>query len=471
MKRNFGSLGLLISTMLLFASCLGDDEEDVTLYSDAALTEFQITTANISYHTTSSTGEDSTYVTTNTSMSVYMFDIDQSKNLIQNTDSMPVGTDASKLLCDYSTQNNGVAVIKNVANDSVRYLLTTDSLDFTQPRTIYVYSSDGTSMRTYTVKVNVHKESADSFHWSRLADNADIAALNNTKVFSLGGRVVLIGSDGTATHAYSTTDGGTWTNTGATLGCEASNSAAMKGDTLFIIDGNSLKRSADGTVFDLVGEANGMRLVGATSTELYAYTSDNEMLVSADGGHTWTKDDIDDDKTLLPTEDIASCSMAFAYTDSTDYALMVGSRAAYDQSSDQKDSLYMGKAVVWRKIVERSLVKEQGKWTLLCPEKSSGYALPRLSSLNVFGYDGNIMAFGGAGKGTCDAQPYSKFYMSADGGITWKADSRFNVPSSFDKTATAVAATVDDNGYIWLICSGTGQVWRGRLNKVGWEKK
>jgi len=30
---------------------------------------------------------------------------------------------------------------------------------------------------------------------------------------------------------------------------------------------------------------------------------------------------------------------------------------------------------------------------------------------------------------------------------------------------------VDDDDNLWLFCGGTGQVWRGRLNKLGWQIK
>lgn len=471
MMRNLGSLGLLFSTMLILASCLGKDSEETVLYNDAAITSFQITTAKITQHTTSkTTGEDSAYVVTNTSMSSYVFDIDQNLGRISNTDSLPVGTDASKLLCSYSSKNNGVAAIKSMTSDSVKILLTTDSTDFTLPRTLYIYSSDGENMRTYTVEVNVHKESADSFRWNRLPDNAGVAALSGIKAFFVGGNVVVAGSDGQSTKIYYTTDGNAWTEGEAALGNEAYANAALKGDTLFVIDDNCLKYTTDGNAFTVVAGADGMRLAGATTDELYAYGNDNTLKVSADGGRSWEDDTVDDDATLLPTEDIASYSVAFGHSDSTDYVLMAGSRGGYDQSTDPKDSLYMDKAVVWRKIVERSQVKEQGKWILLGPESGNGYALPRMESLSVFGYDGKAMAFGGAGKGTCTAAAYATFYISDDGGITWKGDSRYNVPSEFDKTATAVAATADGDGYIWLVCGGTGQVWRGRLNSMGWQK-
>lgn len=472
MKRNLGSLGLLLSAMLLLASCLGNDSEETVLYNDAAITSFQITTAKIKYHTTSKvTGEDSTYTVTNTSMSSYVFDIDQNLGRISNTDSLPVGTDASKLLCSYSSKNNGVAAIKSMSSDSIKILLTTDSTDFTSPRTLYVYSSNGENMRTYTVEVNVHKESADSFHWNQLPDNAEFAALNGAKAFFLGEKVVLLGSDGSATKVYSSTDGNAWSTGETSLGGKAYGNAVLKGDTLFIIDNNSLIYTTDGNSFTTVAGADDLRLVGATSGELYAYGKDNSLKVSADGGRSWTDDIVDDDATLLPTEDIASCYMTFAHSDSTDYALIAGSCTNYDESTGNTDSLlYRSKSVTWRKLVERSQIKEQGKWIFLSPESSNGYALPRMESLNVFEYGGKIMAFGGAGTGTCTKAAYSTFYISNDGGITWKGDSRYNVPSAFDKTATTVATATDSDGYIWLICCGTGQVWRGRLNSMGWQK-
>lgn len=470
MKRNLGSLGLLFSAMLLLASCLNDDNEETVLYSDAAITAFQITTAKIYHHTTSSSGKDSTYATTNTGMSAYMFDIDQNTGRISNTDSLPVGTDASALLCSYTSKNNGIAVIKAVGSDSIKLLLTTDSTDFTTPRTVYVYSSDGAYKRAYVIEVNVHKEYADSFRWDRLPDNTALAALTNVKAFTVGGKVVVLGTNGQETAVCSTSNGSTWTRAAISLDADAWKNATLKGDTLFIIDNNNLKYTIDGNTFATVTDANGLRLVGATTDELYAYDGTGGIVVSTDGGRSWTSDNIDDDRTLLPTADMASCCIAFAHTDSTDYALMAGSRADYDHSTDKKDLLYKDKAVVWRKIVERSNIKEQGKWTFLCPESGSVYPLPRLSSLNVFGYDGNIMAFGGAGTGTCTTEAYSKFYKSSDGGITWKGESRFKAPTAFDKTATSVAVTTDGNGYIWLVCGGTGQVWRGRLNKMGWQK-
>ena len=42
------------------------------------------------------------------------------------------------------------------------------------------------------------------------------------------------------------------------------------------------------------------------------------------------------------------------------------------------------------------------------------------------------------------------------------------MPADFDYSTTGVTVTVDDDQYIWLYCAGTNQVWRGRLNRLGW---
>ena len=44
------------------------------------------------------------------------------------------------------------------------------------------------------------------------------------------------------------------------------------------------------------------------------------------------------------------------------------------------------------------------------------------------------------------------------------------MPENFDYSTTGVTVIKDDENYIWLYCNGTGQVWRGRLNRLGWKK-
>ena len=86
--------------------------------------------------------------------------------------------------------------------------------------------------------------------------------------------------------------------------------------------------------------------------------------------------------------------------------------------------------------------------------------MPGLKGLTLLRYDDTVLAFGG---------DYSKIYQSRDNGITWKENDTYQMPEDFDKSTTGVLVRVDSDNFIWLYCSGTGQVWRGRLNRLGWK--
>lgn len=464
MRRYFSPLLALSATVLILASCLGSDEDETTLYNDTAITSFYISTAKMTKHTTSSTGEDSTYVYTNSSMSEYPFTIDQLNGLIYNVDSLPIGTDATKLLVSFDTKNNGVAYIENATGDSLKALLTTDSIDFSSPRRLRVYASDVSAYRSYVVTVNVHKETADSFKWTHVADNAEIAALTGMKAVYAYGRMLLFGSDGNATSVYSTTDGLEWAKGEAVFGSDAYANVAVKGDTLYILDGGTLKVSTDGETFTDKPSVSGLRkLLGGSTSELYGLGDDGSLLVSTDGGSTWATDGIDEYAALLPATDVAFYSAASTYADSTDYAIVAGSRSLGDYPDD-------GNAMVWSKVVEYAAGSESGQWTYINVDDAVMYPLPRLSGLCIVGYGEKMVAAGLAGIGGCDYEPLSNFYESRDGGITWKRNASYALPESFDRWIPAFAMAVDGSNNIWVFCGGTGQVWRGLQNGMAWEK-
>ena len=467
MSKNIGHLCLLFAAATLLVSCLDTDyADDVTLYDDIAITQFQITSANITKHTTSSAGEDSTYVVEDQSVASYPFYIDQLRGEIYNVDSLPVGVDATKLLCAAYTKNNGMVYIENADRDSMRSLSSTDSTDFSRPRYLRAYASNAASYRLYKVTVNIHREVADEFRWTRLADNATLAALGGMRLAELGGQMLLFGLEGGSTVVYTTplADGNTWSRGASSFGPEAYNNVAVQGGTLFVLDGGTLLRSTDGSAFEAVAAgALPRRLFGASATELYGIGADGSIVVSADGGHTWRADATDAPADMLPTQDMTSCSVPYAYVDSADYVMLAGNRSAEGFAADTT-------AVVWRKIVEYSSGSEQDKWVYMEPDSRNNYLLPRLAGLTVIAYGDSKLALGGAGIGGCHEAPFSRIYESRDGGITWKHNDAYAFPAGFDAAATAFAAASDSNGYIWIVCAGTGQVWRGRLNSMGWAQ-
>lgn len=465
MRRYVSPLCLLLSATLVLASCLGEDDDEVTLYDDIAITAFQITSAEIQKHTTSSAGEDSVYTETNTAVSSYPFRIDHVNGVIFNPDSLPVGTDATKLLCSWTAKNNGTVYIKNIKGDSVKYLSTTDSTDFTTPRKVVVYSSDYETYREYTVTVNIHREEMGVFRWNRMADSRDLAALQGMRAVTLGGRVLVLGNEGGTTAVYATADGNAWTLLATLPGGDLYNNVVSKNDTLFLLDGGKIRYSVDGASFADVAQATGVaRLVGGSTTELYALGADGGLLVSADGGRTWAGDTVDDDPALLPAQDVSYCCTPFAANDSTDYVVLAGSRDVTDYPGDDRD-------MVWRKIVEYSEGSRSGKWIYMNVDASNLYPLPRLAGLTLVGYDSSVLAFGGRGMGTCGKEAFSQIYESRDGGITWKYNANYVYPDGFDSSETSFAAVADDDNNLWLVCGGTGQVWRGRLNNIDGQEK
>ncbi len=206
------------------------------------------------------------------------------------------------------------------------------------------------------------------------------------------------------------------------------------------------------------------RIIGSCATETYALSTDNRLMVWRDGSTEWEEEWLDSDAQLLPMEDLALASYAMPKVDNTLYVVMIGNRSV-EQYPQEKI------ARVWRKIVDNDPYAPRGYWTYMECTDDEPYALPRLKHLSLVTYDDALLALGGEGVGGNIQAPWSQFYQSRDNGITWKYNKVYQLPEGFDYSATNVTMTVDDDHFLWLFCEGTGQVWRGRLNKLGWEIK
>lgn len=396
MKR-IKTIGVLLSAVVVFASCLTTSDSEATLYDDAAITAFTLGTVNQYVHTTTAAGTDSVYKTTFTG-SAYTFHIDQLKREIYNTDSLPMGSDASHILCSITTRNSGLCVIQSLTSDSLFYYSSTDSIDFSVPRHFYIYSTDGTGFTEYTIRVNVHKEMGNVFKWQQMDYNSD------------------------AKQAVIT---------------EPNVPALPQGIKQYI---------------------------GSSTKEMYALSDDNKLMMSRDFGMTWQEELLDEDASLLPVRDLAIISYPMYLADSTDYVLLVGNRSLEEYPQESV-------AMVWRKIVDYSSNAPIGRWVYVERDNVSKYMLPRMQNMALVKYDDGILAIGGAGIGGATVTPWSTIYQSRDNGITWKENSRYKMPEGFDTSATKVLFTTDSLNYLWLCSEETEQLWRGRLNRLGWTHR
>ena len=269
MRRFFRPFCLLFTAAMFMASCLNSDNDTVTYYDDAAITAFSLSNAKITRHTKSSTGEDSTYIEISSDVANYPFVIDQIKGEIYNVDSLPLGTDPTKILCNYSTKNNSYAGIKSLKSDSIAYFNTADSIDFSSPREVSVYSSSGVNVKKYKITVNIHKEKADSFVWKQMPDSRELASLKDMKAYNLNGEIVVLGTDGQKTRVLTinASNGRTFTDTGITLETNSYNNAVVFNNELYVIDNGTLKTSKDAKSYDIVTDSPEVIQLLAASTQ------------------------------------------------------------------------------------------------------------------------------------------------------------------------------------------------------------
>ncbi len=357
-----------LAALLLLASCKSESNYEVTLYNDATITSFSLGTVNRYIN-----GVKKTYVG-----SLYDMKINALEHLIQNTDSLPIYTDAAHIVCSITTKNNGVILIKSLTSDEYTLYNASDSIDFSKEggRQFRIVASDGSGYTDYTVKVNVHKEDGDLMVWT-------------------------------------------------------------------------LQTSVPWE--DETPEEGIKQWLGKSSYEEYALSTENKIMARYADGTIWVQDIPDDheDIAMLPKKDVSLTSYSLLTADSTDYVLMAGTVGGT-------------KTAVWRKIVDNKGKDPKGEWCYIDRGDETIGLLPVLSHLQIFSYDGVVLAMGG---------DYKTIYESRDNGITWKSTKRITLPAAFDYTATNVEVRVDEDKYIWLKCTGgANQIWRGRLNRLGWKK-
>ncbi|MGN0281217.1 MAG: DUF6242 domain-containing protein [Prevotella sp.] len=465
MRRQFYSLCMLLMAAISMASCL-NSEDDTVYYDDAAITSFSLTGAKMTMHTTASTGDDSTYVDFTTDVASYNFVIDQLNSRIYNVDSLPAGTDPTKVICSYSTKNNSYAAIKSMTSDSLTYFSTSDSIDFSQPRVVSVFSTSGLNKKDYTITLNIHKETADSFQWKQYPDCIAMTELADMRSYSINGSIVVMGTSGRGTRTFVMTPAKElhFNEVSSDLGAEAYRNGVVNGNILYVLDGQTVKKTTDAINYTVVADDVPIRrLVAASSKEIYGLTADNAFMVSTDGCLTWTSEEMDSESRYVPREDLSFVCFDNKNNKNTQNVIVVGNRP---EAGSGTDSL----AVVWRKIVENDIDSKTGKWAYLNYDSSSKSPLKSLHGLSLVIHGDYIFALGGKGIDGCNESAYSAIYVSKDGGLSWGNVEGIAYPKGFDTSASAMSVCTDADNYIWITLNKTGQVWRGRLNEVAWQK-
>ena len=144
MYKKIISFVMALASLLTYTSCMDNENIEYVYDDDSAITAFTLGNVQFIAGKKKLTGEDSIV---SRDYSSYKFQIDQLGGRIYNVDSLPLGAMASKVLCSVSAINAGVVGLKGIDNDTVKYFSKTDTIDFTKPRTLIVYSNSGLGFR------------------------------------------------------------------------------------------------------------------------------------------------------------------------------------------------------------------------------------------------------------------------------------------------------------------------------------
>lgn len=462
------SLALLFSAGFVFASCLNDNDRDITYYDDTAITAFTLGKLSLRVDSTTKDGKKDSVYYRKLDAKNYVFYIDQINKRVYNLDSLPYGVNQKKIVGTFSTRNAGVVTLKSLTSDSTAYYKNgQDSVDFTSERTFVVYSNSQKYSQKYTIDVRVHKQKPNDFKWNNLATVSTFASLQGLRVANAGSMVLVFGSTGSATVVYgsSIADGKSWAKLAPSFSPDANawkNAVSFNG-TAYVLSGGRLWKSDDATSWtDLGVAASAMsRLLGASNAGLHLLGTDGQLYLAKAGTTQIASQALAASSGYLPQQDFNMVVWNHSASDKTEQVVLLGNRTEAGHAGDSAP-------VVWGKVFEYGQASSTQKWAYYNSLEAEP-RLPRMSNLQVVAHGPVLLAVGGAGMGASSSvQALKDVYVSADGGLSWRTNRIYTMPTDIAKNTTHFAMGTDKDNHIWLVCAGTGKVWRVRKNSVGW---
>ena len=432
-------------------SCLNVDGEEYEYSSNASITGFAITDSIITI-----VGLEDTLSAVQGAN--YPFVIDQNERLIYNSDSLPVNTDISRVVVNITADTYFIYVVA----DTDSLWEATDSLDFRKPVHFKVLAETGVFGQTYRAQINVHQQDPDSLVWRKMTNafapniQAQKAVCTDTHIYVFAEQESQI-----AMTSSKTNDGNTWTQlTTIDIPVKADYTSVIEwNNTLYILADNQLYTSSNGLNWEKVETEQTFSKLLANSennNKLIGIDTENHYISSKDG-IVWEQYD------LLPTEfpidNFTFASYPLGTNSNIDRIVLLGK----DEASTDTTT------VVW------SQLDSENEWTPLTYENNN-HGCPKLENASIVRYNDKLYTFGGSGEYNGNISPFNNFFESTDNGISWQAvTKKVMFPEEFKQLYNEAngnySCVIDNEQYIWIIWSQTGEVWRGRINKMGFKKQ
>lgn len=447
-------LSVIVSFLIVsfaLSSCL-DSDDNYEFSSDATIHAFGIDTIHGKH---------------------YKFTIDQLNRLIYNRDSLPVGSDTiiDRILIDTMTVTGWIT--SGSPTDTV--FVMSDSVDLRPAMNndagmlFKAHAADGVTVREYKLKVNVHLQDPDSLVWTDMQKRGNIFSntinLGQQKAVVLGDELFVYTSNSTAYKTSTAPDKYNWSKVNVSnLPSDVKLTSAVEyNNALYMVtESKRVFSSTNGgawTEVTTLGD-NVIVLINGFSDRLSGIVEINgkQYFNICKDGKNWEAENTADNLTLeevpagFPTENISTTQTSTG--NGVEKVVLAGMPLANEKET-----------IPWFSL--------DGKgWASLANTVYDTYC-PGMVNPAIMYYGDMFYCFGGE----LDA-----IYNSITG-IAWsKTETKFLLPQEFkgkgaysiivEPTKDKTVAPADKRDFIWVVFGGNGtknEVWRGRLNRLGFE--
>ena len=438
--------GLLFISSLLFiisllTSCLGSNVYDNIVTEDAEILYFNLSSDSVP-----------------TLVNV-VFSIDQGNNVIYNNDSMPYLTEIKdKVIVNYTSAAQANNVLNITDGDSI-WVSSGDSLDVSKPLSFKVFAVNGTTTKTYTIKLNIHQVDPDSVQYMQVASDQAFLQAEDLKTILFKDNYFTFTQTKDEIKLYSSSDAINW-NEISLSGLPANTvirGIVSNGDTLFAYtpDGdyyectgstasNWSKVNLDYPVVTILGYLKPGQGQPQLSEGLSVIVKkDNQNVFAFLSNNQWTYGDIVPDN--FPVSDFASFQSERM---KLGYVTIIGGLSSAGEVMN--DVWSTGNGLYWARLTNTTFI------------------FPPLQGANVIEYNNEFWIVNGKDK---DSWYNPGIYSSKDGGTTWVFRGTQSLYPDYYPKRFGASAVVDRNGVYFYILggqSGNGGIltdmWKGLIN-------
>ena len=432
MRRNFLSLiAFFLFLSIGFSGCLDDETENYEYSTDATVRAFGLDTIYGKH---------------------YRFTIDQVRRLIYNRDSMPMGADTllDSILIDtfsvtgyISCGTNDTVLNTNTAQDLTPAINNPYGMEFK------VHAGDGTTTRIYKLTINVHRQDPDSLVWQH------VSTLTTDGPLFQEPKAVLLN------------DGRIWIAASSTKACIIEDE---EGSHISVHSMGNLPADIDLSSAAFFNErvclVNQRRIYGKTASDIdwSWWTADEEFgeLIAVIHG--------DEQAITILSQKDGKRRVGKISFEGTSFG-----EPLEEQFPTRR--FYVSSFLTGNGVTEYIAVGETESGTATIPwlsldgmnwadlSTTSDAYCPWMQNPVVMHYGDRFYLFGG---------DMSTIYESLTGIAWFPTTKKFLLPNAF-AGKSRYTMVVDKQNYIWVIFGGDGspslEIWRGRLNRLGFKNQ